>query len=60
MRVRPTEEKPRTLRIREAMRPLAEIHDMTSANIRHLQLTDEPEYRPVRIGRWPRSPGRYY
>ncbi len=42
------------------MRPLAEIHDMTSANIRHLQLTDEPEYRPVRIGRWPRSPGRYY
>ena len=53
-------EQPQEIRLREALKPLAEIHDMTSANVRWLMATDEPPYRPARIGQWPRSPGRYY
>ena len=38
----------------EAVRPLAEQHDLTSALIRYQQLTEEPEYRPIRLGRYRR------
>jgi len=36
----------------EAVRPLAEQRDLTSAMIRYLQITAEPEYRPATLGRY--------
>src|SRR5713226_6524685 len=47
-------EKPRELRLREALKPLAEIQDMTSAYVRWKQVTDEPRYRPATFGRYSR------
>jgi len=47
-------EKPHELRLREAQKPLAEIHDMTSAYVRWKQATDEPQYRPAVLGRYGR------
>jgi hypothetical protein len=47
-------EKPRELRLREALKPLAEIQDMTSAYVRWKQVTDEPQYRPATFGRYSR------
>ncbi len=47
-------EKPRELRIREALKPLAEIQDMTSAYVRWQQVTAEPQYRPATFGRYSR------
>jgi hypothetical protein len=46
-------EKPRELLIRERLRPLAELGDMTSAYVRYKQLTDEPveDYTPLAITR---------
>jgi hypothetical protein len=35
----------------EAVRPLAEMGDLTSAYVRYRQMTDEPEERPIHIGR---------
>jgi hypothetical protein len=47
-----TTEKPRELVIREAMKPLAEAHDMTSALVRHQQMTgNSPSNRPATLGR---------
>jgi len=38
--------------IAEAVKPLAEAHDMTSANVRGLLMRDEPQQiRPARLGR---------
>jgi len=45
---------PLALKKRELVKPLAEQHDMTSANVRWLMATDEPPYRPVRLGRYGR------
>src|SRR5713226_9502601 len=47
-------EKPRELRIREALKPLAEVQDMTSAYVRWQQVTAEPQYRPATFGRYSR------
>ena len=42
--------------VAEAIKPLAELGDLTSANIRYLQMMSESEasYRPARLGRYPR------
>ena len=37
-----------------ALKPLAEIQDMTSAYVRWKQVTDEPQYRPAAFGRYSR------
>jgi len=45
----------------EAVKPLVEIGDLTSANIRYLQKTAVPVTRPIRIGRYlPRRAWRAY
>ena len=44
-------EKPRELVLREAVQPLAAQGDLTSAYIRYLQLTEEPQYQPAVLGR---------
>jgi hypothetical protein len=36
----------------EAVRPLAEAGDLTSASIRYQQLTCVPRTRPIRLGRY--------
>jgi methyl coenzyme M reductase gamma subunit len=36
-------------RVREIVTPLAEVGDLTSAQIRYLQHTDEPPYQPARF-----------
>jgi hypothetical protein len=48
-----TTEKPMELKIAEAIRPLADAKELTSANIRHLLMTDEAQasYRPATLGR---------
>ena len=46
-----TTEKPRELQIAEAIRPLAEAKELTSANIWHAIMTDEPTYKPATLGR---------
>jgi hypothetical protein len=48
-------EKTLEQRAAEAVKPLAEIGDLTSALIRHQQIMEEGEttYRPARLGRWP-------
>ena len=45
-------ETPRELRVREALKPLAEIQDLTSAYIRYLQKMEEFEAvsQPVWLG----------
>jgi hypothetical protein len=47
-----TAPKPKDLLIREALAPLAERGDLTSAYIRYRQMTDEPPARPIRLGRY--------
>jgi hypothetical protein len=47
-------EKPHAIKIRETLKPLAEARDMTSAYVRWKQLTDEPQCRPVVLGRYGR------
>jgi hypothetical protein len=52
--------KTRVQMVREAVKPLAEIGDLTSAYVRYLQMTAEPESRPIRIGRYrPTYRGRW-
>jgi hypothetical protein len=48
------EEKSRHQIAAEAVKPLAEQHDLTSALIRYQQMTEEPVYRPIRLGRYRR------
>jgi hypothetical protein len=45
-------EKTKQQIIREALRPLVEAGDLTSANIRYRQMTEEPPERPIRLGRY--------
>jgi len=46
-----TTEKPRDLVIAEAIKPLADAKELTSANIWHRIMTDEPTYKPPTLGR---------
>jgi hypothetical protein len=39
----------------EAVKPLAEQGDLTSAMIRFQQMTEEPPYKPIRLGRYRRG-----
>lgn len=43
----------------EAVKPLVEVGDLTSAMIRYLQMTAVPERRPIRIGRYLPSRARW-
>ena len=47
-------EKPREMVLREALAPLAEIGDMTSANIRTQMIMAESQHanQPARLGRY--------
>ena len=48
-----TTEEPRDLAIANAIKPLAEMGDLTSAAIRYQMMIDEPQpsYRPATLGR---------
>ena len=51
-----TTEEPRDLAIAEAIQPLAETGNLTSAAIRYQMMTEERQisYRPATLGRRPR------
>jgi hypothetical protein len=52
-RPEPAEKSPHQIAA-EAVRPMAENGDLTSALIRYNQITKEPECRPIRLGRYRR------